>query len=671
MDSVRSAIAPRLIALFLTSFGLLPIANWIADGERIIWYETALTEWIWGSVIVFGCGLVLAIVSRNVPFLWRDALFVGLRSGFREFPVLFAAFLALVSFVLYGVIAHYVFSARPLLIDELAQLLQARIYAGGALARPVDAHPEFFSMLHMVDTHGSVYSQFPPGGPAMLALGELIGAPWLVGPMSGAVSVFAFTLLLRRTQVSPGVIAGAAVLFAFAPFVAFMSGSHMNHVTTLMWLIIAMTALAYVVSSPFRRPGAALVSGLAFGMAAAIRPVDAFAFALPAGAWYLVRALRDRTRWVDVVAAGIGVTIPMLVVMWVNVRTTGAPLLFGYEVLWGKGHELGFHTPPWGDSHTPSRGVELINLYLLRLQHYMFETPVPSLVPVILALALTRKLDAFDRYLMCSAGLLLGLYFAYWHDGFYLGPRFVFPLTAILALWTARLPFLIRERFGEGLLYRSAVFSMLIAVGMATVFALPTRARQYSAGLLPLRWDADSAAAAAGVRDAVVLVRESWGSQLVARMWSLGLGRPRSEQLYRKVDTCRLDEAITALEGTNIRGAASMAVLRPLLRDSARVVPTMLSSDRSERVLPGSTYSPHCAQRIREDSAGFTLLAPLLLARGGGNTYARDLHERDTLLLKRYPNRPVYLLKPRSSQAGAAPEFVPLSRDSILSTWSR
>ena len=33
--------------------------------------------------------------------------------------------------------------------------------------------------------------------------------------------------------------------------------------------------------------------GLGFGMTATIRPVDALAFALPAGVWLLWRALRD------------------------------------------------------------------------------------------------------------------------------------------------------------------------------------------------------------------------------------------------------------------------------------------------------------------------------------------------------------------------------------------
>ena len=99
-------------------------------------------------------------------------------------------------------------------------------------------------------------------------------------------------------------------------------------------------------------------------------------------------------------------------------------------MLWGRAHDLGFHATPWGPVHTPARGLELINLYFLRLQTYFLETAAPALIPMTVALALTRRLRAFDRYLLAASLLLVGLYAAYWHDGFYLGPRFMYPPAA-------------------------------------------------------------------------------------------------------------------------------------------------------------------------------------------------------------------------------------------------
>ena len=90
--------------------------------------------------------------------------------------------------------------------------------------------------------------------------------------------------------------------------------------------------------------------------------------------------------------------------------------------------------------------------------------------------------------------------------------------------------------------------------------------------------------------------------------------------------------------------------LRPLLADSALITKSPFSPDSSERYRPGLRYAPRCAEHIDADRAGFTLLMPLLIARGGHNVYARDLGARDSLLLSEYPKRPVYLLRPPTAE---------------------
>jgi len=659
-----------VVALVVAVLGFLPIANWITGGHEAPWYSFITDGFLSGTAIALGVGIIFAILSGKLDSLWRDhGLDRVVMQWDRHFPLV-ATIIAVTALALYLLVAIAVLGGRPLNIDEVVQVLQAQIFSSGALWRPTFAYPEFFSGLHLVDMQGRVYSQFPAGGPAMLALGALAGAPWIVCPIFGAVAVLAFANYVRTTERHTGSALAATLIFAFAPFAVFMSGSHMNHVTTLSWIMIAIAAMASVMTAEKPRPAMALLSGFGFGMAATIRPVDALAFALPAGIWFLTRALRNRTRWRDAVPAAVGVAIPMLALMWVNARTTGAPLLFGYEVLWGSSHRLGFHSAPWGMSHNPTRGLELLNIYFLRLQTYFLETPIPSLVPVIGAFALSRRLDRFDRYILTSAALLLGLYFAYWFDGFYLGPRFMYLLLAPLAIWTARLFPLVRERLGTGFTYRATVYTALCAALIAVVVDVPLRARQYRNGLATMRWNADSVAAASGVQNALVLVRESWGAQLVSRLWALGVPRSETELLYWHVDACALEQAVEHLEGGMTRGMAAFNVLRPLLRDSTHLAGSPVSPDTTEQYLPGSQYSPRCVARISDDRAGFTLFTPLLLAHGGNNIYARDLHGRDTLLVRAYPNRPLYLLKPATSDIGEPPRFYPLSRDSLERAWN-
>jgi hypothetical protein len=666
----QRSLAPRIAAFVLAAFGFLPIANWIRGGHDAPWFGQVASGWLTGTAIVVGAGIVLAILSRSSRLLWREGALDGLAATCRDQPRRAALVVSLLAFVAYVTIARTVFSGRPLFIDELTQVLQAQIFATGRLWQRMAPHPEFFSSVLMIDIDGRHFSHFPVGGPAMLLPGILLGVPWLIDPICGAVAVYAFAAFCRFAEPRPHVAMGATILFAFAPLTLFMSGSHMNDVPSLMWIVIAMAAMARVLTSVTPRSRLAFLGGLAFGCAATIRPVDALAFALPAGAWYLVRALKHPRRWDDALAAALGVAIPIAVLLWTNRESTGRAFLFGYEILWGPGNGLGFHTSPWGTVHTPARGVELINRYLLQLQTYLFESPVPSLLPAVGALALTRRFRVLDRYLVASSALLLGFYFTYWHDGFYLGPRYVYLLLPALSLYTARFFPLVRERFGSGLGYRCVVLGGICAALIAVTALIPLRARQYRNSQVTMRWNADSAAASAGVSHALVLVRESWGAQNLARLWALGVPRSEAELIYWSADACALDEHLDSLEAGPANGAAAYERLRPLLADSARLVRSPFSPDSSERFLPGSAYSEHCRSRILADREGFTLLAPLLLAHAGDVIYARDLGERDSLLIREHPNRSLYLLRPASTRIGEPPRFYALSRDSLLRAWS-
>lgn len=658
-----------LLSAFIVVFGFFPWANWIPGGHEADWYALITGEWASGSMIVVGVAVVLAILSRRVPALWRPGAITPALAWYGRHPLMSTIAIAALSLVLYLILAIAVFDARPLNIDEIFQVFQARTFVAGALSREAFPYPEFFSGMHLIDTGGRVYGQFPAGGAAMLVAGSLFGAEWVVGPVSAALTVLAFGWLVQRLDESAGVRLGATLLMALAPFAAFMAASHMNHVTALLWITVAMGCLAVVTDSESRAVGPALGLGLALGVAATIRPADALAFGLPAGAWMLWRTLRQPGRWRELLVAGVGILPPLAGLLWVNLHTTGHPLLFGYNVLWGDAHNLGFHEGPWGDIHTPLRGLELINLYFLRLQTYLFESPLPSLVPATLALLLSKTLRPFDRYLLVSGSLLVGLYFAYWYDGFYLGPRFMLPLVPVLVLWTARLPGLVRSRTTDALPYRTVIYGYAVAATLALLVNGPARAYEYSRGMVTARWDADAAAARAGVHDALILVRESWGAQIIALLWARGIGRSETELFYRNIDSCLLYEQVLALVAAGVSGREASAALQPLLVDSAKVIRTPHSPDPTERYLPGSFYSDRCQNRIRDNWRGFTLYSPLINAGQNGNVFARDLHARDTLLLTAFPDRPVFLLKPKDTQIGSPLQFYLAPPDSLRRAW--
>lgn len=661
-------------------------------------YARHWVEWGYGTAICLGIAIIAAIGARHHAARRGHSVSAGddatehderaggdggARVAAESWPFVSGLFIA--SFALYAVIARFVFSAKPLLIDELVQAFQAHIFATGRLSLPVAAHREFFSVLHVVDLTDKVYSQFPAGWPAMLAVAEKLDALWLAGPFCGAVAVVLFMRLVRllEPRATRGFVRATAVLFAVAPFAAFQFGSHMNHGPALMWILVAMVCLGEHMeraSPPF-----ALAAGIGFGAAATLRPLDAFAFALPAGVWLSWRAFHgwrsrhSRSEFIALILSGFGILIPMSALLYVNSQTTGSPLAFGYEVLWGKGHGLGFHTAPWGAAHTPARGAELISLYVTRLQTYLFETPFPSLVPAIAALALTRRVGALDRYLLAASALLGASYFAYWHDGFFLGPRFVVAWLPALVVWTARFrPALLTAPLAGLGRWRTAhrremeaASTAFLASGvvMAAVFSLPVRTAQYRGGLTSMRADYSAAAASADVHGALVFVRESWGAQLIARMWGAGVSRSASEAFYAKVDACALDRALADIEHAGVRGIDAEARLSALLRDSSLVRGSPFSPDSTEKYRPGSPYDSVCVARMNEDRAGYMHYAPLLLERANDNVYARDLHALDSLLLVEYPDRPVFLLRHHGTEVESPMEWLPLRRDSLFTAW--
>ena len=661
--------AMRAAALLMAVFGFLPLANWIGGGHEYENYSHYLSEWINGAFIVAGFTIVLVILSRRFP-IWRPGLFDGLVRAAHSHPARTATVLFFGGFVAYLFVALWVLSGRPLLIDEIGHIFQARIFAQGRLWLDPPRYPEFFSALHVIDFGGKYFTHFPPGGPLILLPAVVLGVPWIVGPLFGAISAALFWGIVRRVESSPSVAFAAALLFVGAPFVAFLSGSHMNHVPVLTCLLTAMYALARQTADADNHPGWAGLCGASLGIAATIRPIDAIAFALPAGLWMLWRTIQRPARFAELVAAGIAIAIPIAGVLWYNAQTTGQALLFPYEVLWGKSHGIGFHKSPWGEPHTPVRGVELINIYFLRLQSNLFELPVPSLLAPIIALGTTRRVQRFDRYLLWTSAIIVALYFCYWGDGYFLGARFFLVLSPALVLWTARLLPTLRERFPDRtVLYRGAAFAAVTAASISLLVGIPYRALVYRNGFLTMRIDFEAMAERQGVHDAIIFVREAWGSQLIARMWALGVPRSETESVYRAVDACILDGALQQLEQSSVRDSAAYRQLQPLLGDSARLVKGTLTPDRTLRALPGSTYTAECTARVIEDRAGFTVSTSVLAQPRRGNLFARDLHARDTLLLRQYPDRPLYLLRPVSSELGAPLILERLRPDSLASAW--
>ena len=166
-------MATRLIAVLLLALGFLPLANWIPGGAEDLEYGPRMLDWLYGVGLCAGVGLLAWYIARararGAPDDPPTAPAVTASAAWTTDLVIAGAVT-----VLYALIAKVVFSGRPLLIDEIVQVLQARWFATGEVSVATPHLAEFYSILHLVDLGPRTFSQFPAGGPAMLALGRII-----------------------------------------------------------------------------------------------------------------------------------------------------------------------------------------------------------------------------------------------------------------------------------------------------------------------------------------------------------------------------------------------------------------------------------------------------------------------------------------------------------------
>ena len=357
----------------------------------------------------------------------------------------------------------------------------------------------------------------------------------------------------------------------------------MNHVTSLMWLMLATTALFMPCGMTSRTPSPRLraVSRWAW-RPRSVRSTPWPSRCRPDSGSCCARCRRP-ARWSELVAPGAGVALPVAALCAVNWATTGAPLRFGYTVMWGRSHDLGFHAAPWGDLHTPARGLELLNLYFLRLQSYLFETPFPRCCPPSRGWASagagstpTASSSSAVRCSACSTRPTgtTGSTSARGSCSRWPGAR---------ALVRARhtIPVGIRWPAGAGV---ALVTGVADRIGML----LPIRVRQYQQGMISLRWNPDAELERAGVKDALVLVRESWGASCWCGSgpWACP-GRRRSTTTGRSIPACSSRPSAAWSGGCRLDACAGCA--EPLVSDSIRLVRSAESSDPTLRRLPGHT----------------------------------------------------------------------------------
>jgi hypothetical protein len=350
---------------------------------------------------------------------------------------------------------------------------------------------------------------------------------------------------------------------------------------------------------------------------------------------------------------------------YLNWRLFGGVSALGYTAVSGSDVGLGFHTDPWGRSYTPLVALSNMAVAVRRLNIYLFEWPIPALVPLAVWAIFCRRRAPSD--LVLAVGAIAGpvLYFFYWHSGFYPGPRFYYIGAPFFVVATARAWCWawagVRDNKKWGVRWDIALGSAAAVVLLWGWLSLvPGRWVFYRDQLVSLKRHPERQLAARGVQQALVMVPESWGSRIVTNLWGLGAPQALVERAFHRADACDLHQLEQQLRRNRLGVEAVVDSLENMLaRTGPSVAPIANWPDPSLRLRPRETIPEECRIEMNRDLQGFTLFGHLAWRNAvgleSGVVFARDLHDRNGELLARYEGWEVWRYAPLPDDPNSVP----------------
>ena len=617
--------------------------------------DAAWTTGLFGTVIVAGLAFVAARLTA--PGRPGRAAAPLLRALEQPGSIVFATGAGLVAFSLSGAIAGSVFGALPTSVDEMVQLLHARALVAGGLGLPTEGGEAAWAVQNGVFTAEGWASVYPPLHTVLLAVGLRLGAAWLVGPVAIGLATGVIALSLERLLERRLPARAAAALLAVSPFWLLLGATQLSHAS-------AVAGVALVLWTALRaRDGAAawgVAIGASVGALVCTRPWTGIALSVTLLASILLPPLLRGERpasWglrrAGLVVAGGAPFAAFL--FWWNARLFGDPLTLGYSVAFGPAHGLGFHVDPWGNRYGALEALAYTGADMVQLGAHLFESPLPALALIGVALVVTRLPRGAGVLLAWAAGTA-GANALYWHHGVHMGPRMAFEAApAWVALFVLSAGAMTSSDSNLSARWRDlatwgVALALLGGAALAPATVGTRRATPLERGLATVPTLLDSSA--------IVFVHGSWPSRLAARLAASGMRRDSIETALRRNDICDVDRYARARSSQ--QGAEAVQLdLEPRSGSPAGLASRLLSPGNVVRVAPEREPDAVCMREAGADRLGIIELEPLLWQApplpNARFSIARDLGpDQNNALLRRLGRTP-YLY----ADLGEGPRLLP------------
>jgi hypothetical protein len=224
---------------------------------------------------------------------------------------------------------------QPKIHDEFSYLLAGDTFAHGRLANPPHPLWIFFDTFHVIQ-HPSYASMYPPAQGAMLAIGQLLGHPWIGVLLSTTAMCVAMTWMFQGWMTPEWALLGGVLFFLRFGLFSYWMNSYWGGAVAATGAALVLGALPRILD--LRQPRYGVVFGLGAGILATSRPFEGFIFCIPLTAALVWWTLRNETSAGSPYAkrelAPIGAILVCMVgfVGYYNWRVTRSPIVFPHFI---------------------------------------------------------------------------------------------------------------------------------------------------------------------------------------------------------------------------------------------------------------------------------------------------------------------------------------------------
>ena len=376
----------------------------------------------------------------------------------------------------------------PLFHDEFSYLLGADTFFHGRLSNPTPPVAVALETIHtnMWPTYQSMYM---PGPALLLALGELLGSPWMAVMLATALFPALLYWALSAWLPRADALVGAGIALFTAESLNYWFDNYFCLALSAIGMTLVLGALPRIGAwQPYGRQklGWAAVLGTGLLILMLTRPYEGFCVAAPCVLVLLWTLRRHSLKHL----AGLS-AVPFTIVasgfawlLYYNWRGTGHPLLFPYMLNFREYHITG---PFLFSARHPlpayRNGMLRRFFSFVELPQYEFMRSHPWAF-------LAHKVAVYYSAFVAGFGLLIGIGLAYlarrWREGLLLAPVLAFAgffLNVLLMAWT---PFPQYAAPAAPLLYLLAAYGIYVlrSVPSARFGKLASNGRQVVFGLL-------------------------------------------------------------------------------------------------------------------------------------------------------------------------------------------